>query len=306
MKVLLSTGTMKFTDKQIDNIRNLKDVELLIHKDEREPLTVDIGSIDYLVTFSLLNRYNIDDFKNLKGIQALSAGLNLMPIEKAKARHIPIFSAKDVYSIPIAEFVLMRTLEIYKNARFFESNQKNKVWKKSRGILEINEKTVGIVGFGSIGVETAKRFNAFGAKVIGFSRNDKDSPYLNKHYHTSALSEMISSCDIVVLCLPHTDETHEMFDKALLDQMKIQSVLINIARGQIINENDLIKKIEEKKFLGVALDVTYEEPLQSDSKLWGLDNVYISPHNSYVSDHIEKRLYECVYHNLKHFINDLS
>jgi phosphoglycerate dehydrogenase-like enzyme len=301
MKLLLSTGSMNFSKEQINKISQIDDVELLIHKDERLPLTVDIDSIEYLVTFSLLKRYNIDDFKSLKCIQSLAAGLNLIPYEKIKKRNIKLFIAKDIYSIPIAEFVMLRTLQIYKNARFFEYNQLQKRWKKTREIYEINGKTVGIIGFGSIGQETAKRFSAFGAKIISFSRSDKKSPFLDKHYHMSKLKDKLSLCDIVVICLPHNNDTHELFDKDMFDAMKDNSIFINVARGKIVNENDLIEKIKDGKFLGVGLDVTHEEPLDKNNKLWDFDNVYISPHNSYSSDKIEKRLFEYVYNNLYDF-----
>lgn len=303
MKVLLSTGTMNFTDEQIKKIRDIKNVELLIHKDEREPLEADIASIEYLINFTLLDRYDIEEFKNLKVIQMLSVGLNLIPVEKVKEKNIRLYTAKDIYSIPIAEFVILKTLEIYKSSRFFEENQKNSTWKRKRNLLEVSGKTVGIVGFGSIGKETAKRFKAFGAKIIGFSRSDKMSEYLDEFYNISALKENLKKCDIVVISIPHNYETHELFDESMFDAMKDNSIFINIARGKIVNEQDLIKKIEEKKFLGVGLDVTYNEPLEDDSKLWGFENVYISPHNSYASDEIENRLFECVYKNLNDFMS---
>ncbi len=299
MNILLSTGGMNFTDQQIEKIKHIdSDVNLWIQDDERNPIKHDISKIEYLITFSLLNRYNLDDFTSLKYVQALSAGLDNFPQKKLKQKNIPLFNARGVYSAPIAEFVLLRALQIYKRSRYFDENQKNEDWKKARNLLELTNKRVAIIGYGDIGNEVAKRFSAFGSKIISFSRSKKESEFIDEQYNISEIEDVISTCDINVVCVPHNDETHEMFNSKLFSCMKDNSAFINISRGKVVNENDLISYIEKDKFLGVALDVTYQEPLAKGNKLWEFENVFISPHNSFNSDVIEQRLFEKVYEHL--------
>jgi len=299
MNVLLSTGSVKFTCEQIDRIKAIKGVNLFIQDDEREPIDYDISKIEYIISYTLLSRYNVDDFINLKYVQALTQGLEPIPVEKLEKRGISLKRAIGLYSTPIAEFVLLRTLEIYKSARFFDKNQRAKVWKKDRGLRELTDKRIAIVGYGDIGNEVAKRFSAFGSKIISFSRSEKKSPYIDEHYHISKLKSKLSQIDITVVCVPYNKETHNLFDEKMFSNMKKQCVFINIARGQIVNEDDLITYIEKDKFLGVALDVTVNEPLPSDSQLWDYENVFISPHNSFASDVVNKRMYALIYSNLK-------
>jgi len=301
LKVLYSASRMVFNEEQVKKIKSLANTEFLVHIDEGKAPGFPVDDIDYLINSSIFKHIEIDEFKSLKQIQLLSAGLNKTPVERANELNIEIKRAADVYSIPIAEFVIMRTLQIYKDARYFERIQKEKTWEKKRSLIELCGKTVGIVGFGSIGKETAKRFSAFDTTIIGFGRSEKKSVYLDKFYNIKEIKEKIGECDIVVASLPHTDETHKMFNKDVFGAMKDDSIFINVARGKLVDEEELIRQIEKNKFLGVALDVTYNEPLTRRSELWSLKNVYLSPHNSFTSSRIYTRLFECVYKNLTEF-----
>jgi phosphoglycerate dehydrogenase-like enzyme len=298
MNVLLSTGSFKFSEQQIEKLRQIKDVTLWMQDDERKPILYDLSKVDYLATFNLLKEHNVDKYTRLKYVQSMSAGLDIFPLEKLKERNIPIINASGVYSVAISEFVIMRILQIYKQTRFFEKNQKVGAWKKSHNLLTLTDKRVAIIGYGDIGSNVAKRLSAFDAKIISINRSEKNDAYIDEHYHISKLNDVVSTCDIVVICAPHTEQTHELFNDEVFSAMKDTSVLVNIARGKLINENDLIKHLDAGRFLGVALDVTYDEPLLKTSKLWGYDNVYMSPHNSYYSDMILDNLFKYVYNNL--------
>ena len=103
-------------------------------------------------------------FPNLKWIQLLSAGINQVPEEKIRKRNILLTNSRGVYSIPIAEWIVLKTLEMYKNSKEFHEKQKNKTWKQNTHLLELYGKTIGFVGTGSIAQEAAKRFEGFGVK----------------------------------------------------------------------------------------------------------------------------------------------
>jgi phosphoglycerate dehydrogenase-like enzyme len=112
------------------------------------------------------------------------------------------------------------------------------------------------------------------------------------------IERVLNKSDIVILTLPLTDQTHHMMNKYRFEAMRDGSALVNVSRGGVINEADLIEALRVNKFLGVALDVFEEEPLNQDSPLWNFDNVIITPHNSFISDKVNERLFELIIKNL--------
>ena len=131
---------------------------------------------------------------------------------------------------------------------------------------------------------------------------NKDSERI---YLIDELDSVLHECDIIVLTLPLTDETKGMFNKDKFDKMKDRTVLINIARGGIIDEQAMIDALKSGKLMGAGLDVFETEPLGEDSPLWSISNVLISPHNSFVSDKTADRLFEVILTNLKAFAEEV-
>ena len=223
-------------------------------------------------------------------------------MEYIKNNNIEIHNAKGVYSAPMAEWVVLKILEIYKNTKFFIKNQDNKVWEKKRDLLELTDKTVTIVGCGNVGSEVAKRLKAFGCKINGVARRKVQYDYIDKVYSMEELNEALKISDIVVLTIALNEETKHLFDKERFDVMKDEAVLVNVARGAIVNEEDLIEVLKSGKFIGVALDVMENEPLCVSSELWDFDRVLVTPHNSFVSDKTGSRLFGVMCENLEKFI----
>lgn len=302
MKVLL-TGAYKWTNDKIFAVRNLGfDTDFI--PDERVKLDLDLSQYDACVCNGLFMYNDISDFTNLKFIQATSAGLDRMPLDYVKEHNIKILNAKGVYSAPMAEWALMRALEIYKHSFRFYENQKNCLWEKDRELLEISGKTVLVIGTGSVGTEVAKRFLAFDAYVIGADIFKNESPYYNESILMNDLDTALNRADIVILTLPLTEETKGLFNKEKFGKMKYNSVLINIARGAIVEENALIDALNERRLLGAAIDVFETEPLSTENPLWKTENLLISPHNSFVSDKTNERLFEVIMKNLGDFIKE--
>ena len=210
---------------------------------------------------------------------------------------IKIHNARGVYSIPMAEFAIAGVLQLYKQTRFFSNNQKNHQWIKHRDLLELNGKKDCIVGCGSVGTECAKRFSAFGCHVVGIDLYPREDEYYQEMLHLKMLDDVLYQMDIIVLTLPLTEETHYLMNDGRFKQLKEGAVLVNIARGAVVDTEALIKNLD--KLGGAVLDVFEEEPLSGDSELWDREDVILTPHNSFVGENNQKRLLEVIMENLK-------
>ncbi len=296
MKLLL-TGAFKYTDEQIEYLKSLGN-DIVYVQDERKKIDFDVSNIEGVVCNGLFLYNNINRFKKLKYIQLTSAGFDRVPLDYINEHEIKIYNARGVYSIPMAEFVLCGVLQLIKQSRLFYKNQNNHIWEKSRTLGELSGKKVIIVGAGNIGSEVAKRFSAFDASVIGVDITDDDRKYFDKVELLDDLEEQLKIADVVILTLPLTDSTRGMFDKSKFDLMKKSSIFVNIARGALVVESDLINSLESGDISGAVLDVFEEEPLNGSSPFWDMDNVILTPHNSFVGENNNKRMFEVIVNNL--------
>src|SRR5690554_314507 len=246
---------------------------------------------------------NIKNYPNLKWIQSYRAGFDTVDFSILEKQNITFSNAKDIYSIAIAEDVIAKILVLNRNVRTYLKNMKNKEWKPNFNEPEIYNSTVGIVGTGSIAKEIAKRIKAFGTTVLGYRRSNKPVDHFDEILVGEAgLHELLKRSDYVVLTVPLNDETRGMINKDTLKLIKSNSLLINIARGDVVVQDDLIEALENGTIRGAGLDVCSPEPLPADSKLWELENVYLTPHCSAASPHISTRLTEMIIENLSRYI----
>ena len=298
MKALI---TFKYTDEEFKTLEDLG--YDIIFEDERDlKFSKEMEDVELLVCFDPFKKLDIDMLPNLKWIQLLSAGINQVPADKILKRNIILTNNRGGYSIPIAEWIVLKTLEMYKNSREFYKKQEEKLWKMDTSLLEIYGKTVGFIGTGSIAQEAAKRFEAFGVDIVGINFSGKKADYFHQCYSTDKLKDVIAQWDVVVIAAPYTEDTHHLVDEEVFKNMKDGAYLINIARGSIIDEKALIENLKSGKIKKAALDVFEVEPLPEDSPLWEMDNVIISPHNSWASEMYAKRRYEIAYENMKRYI----
>ena len=272
-------------------------------QNEAEELPDGASDVEMVVCNGLFLSHSIDCFANLKCIQLTSAGLDRVPLDEIKKKGIRLYNARGVYSIPMAEWAVLRTLEFYKAAGEFAEKQKAHNWEKRRDLQEINGKAAGVIGAGNVGNEVAKRFQAFGATCIGYDVFQSESPYFEKIVKIEQFAEQVENLDIVVLTAPHTPETHHMINGSILKRLKPGAVLINIARGGLIDEQELIQALRERKDIYVSLDVFEVEPIVSESPLWDFENVSISPHNSFVSTQNNVRLFNLIINNIKDYLS---
>ena len=179
--------------------------------------------------------------------------------------------------------------------------QTERKWQREFRLQEITDKRVAILGTGSIGGEIAKKLKVFDAVTIGFNRSGKPAEYFDHIYKIEMLEEMAGDLDVIIVALPLNSGSEHIINKNILERMHKKSVLINIGRGPSVDTEALADVLEAGGIMGAALDVFEQEPLPEDSRLWGLENLLISPHICSGSNYMNKRVYDLVYDNLKAF-----
>ena len=299
MKVVL-TKAQKFHDDIREKIAALG-YEIIDHGAESEEFSKEEYECDVLVGLSPFLASSVDKFKNLKFFQATSAGYDTIPVEELREKGIIFCNARDVYSVPIAEFTLMRILEIYKKSAMYIKQQMNHEWKREFRLQELTDKKAAVLGTGSIGMQIAKRLKAFDAVTTGFNRSGSNADYFDAVYKIDEFEKMAGEFDIIIVALPLNNESVHIISRGILEKMHNKSILINIGRGQSVDTGALLDVLKEGRILGAALDVFEEEPLDENSGLWDLDNLLISPHICSGSNYMNKRIYDLVYANLKAF-----
>lgn len=244
----------------------------------------------------------IERFINLRYIQLTSAGYDRVPMDYIKEHKIQIHNARGVYSVPMAEFAVAGVLALYKKLASFLESQRDHEWRKQRDLMELSGQTVLILGFGSVGRECAKRFKAFGTNVLAVDIC-KPKGEFEVFYPVDELANALPYADVIILTLPLTDKTKGMFCASTFSCCKRGAVLVNIARGALVCEDDLVEALKAKVLSGAVLDVFDEEPLPKESSLWQMDQVLMSPHNSFVSPQNAARLFQVITDNLTEYCN---
>lgn len=263
---------------------------------EKDELPCSYEWVEGVVCNGLFLSHPIEKFTILRYIQLTSAGFDRVDMEYVKAHGIEIHNARGVYSIPMAEFAISGVLQLYKQAAFFRENQKRHLWEKHRGLLELAGKKVLIAGCGSVGNECTKRFKAFDCNITGVDLFPREDSLYSEILPLEKLDATLKTADIVVLTLPLSEQTRHLMNDNKLSLLKDGAVLINIARGAIVDTEALIKHID--RLGGAVLDVFEEEPLNENSPLWDKPNIILTPHNSFVGEGNGERLREVIVENL--------
>ena len=294
---LLVTGAWRDAKEYLSEIEGMGHAVKFLQY-EKDPLPCEYDWVEGVICNGLFLHHPIERFSKLKYIQLTSAGYDRIPMDYVKKCKIDIYNARGVYSIPMAEYAISGVLQLYKQVIFFRENQNAHSWKKHRGLIELAGKKVCIIGCGSVGTECAKRFLAFDCKVIGIDVNFKRDKNFNSIFVLEEMDRVLPLVDILVLTLPLTDKTFHMINAEKLSLLKDGAIVVNIARGAVIDYKGLIASLNGK-LGGAVLDVFEEEPLNSGSVLWDMENVIITPHNSFQSDGNEERLKKVIMENLK-------
>lgn len=300
---LLLTGAFSYSEAQLNALRALG-AELVFQKDERGAPETDFAAVDAVVCNGLFLYHDIKEFNNLKCIQLTSAGLDRVPIDYIQEKGIKLCNARGVYSVPMAEWALCGVLSLYKHLNAFAEKQKNHLWEKDREVRELSGDTVLIVGCGSVGAACAKRFKAFGMRVIAADIVKPQSDVYDAYFPMQEIDQALETADVIVLTLPLTEETRGFFHAERFSHCKNGAILVNIARGAVVKEKDLTDALISGNLGGAVLDVFEDEPLPPESPLWELENVMITPHNSFVSPKNNERLFSVMLQNIETFLKE--
>lgn len=238
---------------------------------------------------------------NLKWVHVWSAGVDNYDLDYMRDRGIILTNSSGVHGIQISEYILGVMLELVKGLHIFRDQQNKKIWEK-KSTDELYKKTIGILGIGDIGRRTAELGKAMGMRVLGYRKSGKPDEHVDIMYSEGQLDDMLPLCDFVINTLPLTDDTYHLIGAAQFEAMKEGSYFINVGRGKVVDENALIKALQNKKLKGAALDVFEEEPLPQDSPLWTLDNVIITPHISGLSPNYDERAVSILIENIERYI----
>jgi len=247
----------------------------------------------------------VDLAPNLKWIQAIGAGTNQFDHAALQAAGIRLTSAAGVGAPPIAEFVIGRLLEVWKKTRELEQYQQAHEWVFTQGRL-LSGCTLGIVGFGAIGTEIAKRAKGLEMKVIATRRSYQPGmthELADELFGPGDLDVLLERSDALVLCAPATDETADLIGAAELARMKPGATFVNVARGTLVDEAALIASLESGHTGAAVLDVMRKEPLPPDDPLWDAPNTYISPHSSTSREGYDDRLRDLLARNLVRYLD---
>jgi len=237
----------------------------------------------------------------LRWLHTMSAGVDGFELDPLRERGIVLTNSAGVHGVPIAEWVMYALLAIVKRGPQQLQAQRERRWDDSERSDELTGKTLTILGAGGIGGEIARRAAAFDMRLWGVNRSGRSLPNFER-IESEAWRELLPETDFLVIATPLTSATRNMIGAHELGLLRPHAWLINIARGAIVDEAALIAALQNKRLGGAALDTFEQEPLPSDSPLWSLPNVIVSPHHSGSSPHTEGRVVALFVDNLRRFV----
>ncbi len=238
----------------------------------------------------------------LRYIGVLATGFNVVDIAAARERGIVVTNVPDYGTQAVAQFVMALLLEICHRVGHHHQAVQQGRWTACRDfsfwdypLMELQGKTLGIVGYGRIGRATAELARAFGMRVLAYSRHGQGEPFV-------PLEELYRQSDVVSLHCPLTKENAAMINAQTLAQMKDGVILINTARGGLVDENALREALLSGKVYAAAVDVVSQEPIRAGHPLLGLDNCIITPHIAWASHEARQRLMDTAVENVRQFL----
>jgi len=244
----------------------------------------------------------------LRWVHLFTSGVDsLVNSEAGQNPNYRITSTKGIHGYPISDHVLAFIFTFLRQFHAAAAAQREHRWRFGALSVDCREmagQTVGIIGVGNIGLEVARKCKLLGMTVLGAKRQPIQNEWLDHCYPINELDRLLESADFVVLSLPLTDDSKQMIGRRELQAMKKSAILINIARGGVVDQQALIDALQAGEIAGAGLDVTDPEPLPADSPLWDLPNVVITPHISAQSPQYMDRAIEVIGENLRRFVAD--
>ena len=269
-----------------------------------------LETADILFDFDITHHEDLPALApNLLWIQATSSGIGQFVKRWGYDRSLPktlFTTARGVHAQPLAEFCLMAMLMHSKKLLHIQQQQTRKHWERYAS-TDLAGRTLGIVGVGAVGREVARASRALRMHAIGVEpRTEGIEPaslHLDELYPSAQLHDVLKRSEFLVLSAPHTSATEKMIGETELNLLPKGAVLINIGRGALIDEKALIEALSSGHLGDAVLDVFEEEPLPTESPLWEMPNVLISPHSASTSDRENGRITDLFCENLRRFLS---
>jgi D-3-phosphoglycerate dehydrogenase len=267
---------------------------------DKEALPVELEDAEVFYGFHLPDVFA--RARKLKWIQSSAAGLDKILVPELINRGFTITNASGIHSAAVAECAWSLTLAIGRSLHTYVRQQQQHCWQWAP-LIDMFGGTAGVIGRGGIGRQYARVARAFDMRVIAVDPHVREKPEtVADLWPMSGLDDLLRQSDVVLISCPYTRETHYLVDRARLAIMKPTAILVNIARGGIIDEAALVDALRAGKLGGAGLDVTEIEPLPPDSPLWDTPNLVISPHCGGISAHRVRKLIEFFCENLRRYV----
>lgn len=291
-------------EMQQEKIRNARrDVEIILNVASAKNCEPFLEKSDVVVAFGQTNlKPLLPKLISLKWLQALTAGVDgWLALDEIKNSSIILTNARGIHGIPMAEQVLGYMLASVRKLFIAYDLQKKSSWQKISSTTELYGKTVVIVGLGAVGQDIAKACHFFGMRVLSVKHSIEKFPFVDEAYTTQDLEKILPQADFVIVTVPKTSETENLFSMKKFSLMKPTAHFINVARGEVVVEDDLHEALEKNILAGAYLDVFRTEPLPTTSPLWQTKNLFITPHNCATSEKYVPRAIALFCENLKNF-----
>jgi phosphoglycerate dehydrogenase-like enzyme len=239
-----------------------------------------VSRADALITYGheLPDRL-LDGADRLRWVQVLTSGTDHMKWLFVERPDVLVTSAKGAHTAPVAEFALLSMLALARDLRGILHQQVEKRWGRTHAHLLYNQ-VVGIAGLGEIGTAIAQRCRAFGIRTVGFGSTPRTTPDVDSFHTYDQLADVAPDLDFLVIAAALNETTRGLVDRRVLAALKPSAFLVNVARGDIVDEAALTEALQAGRLAGAALDVFVTEPLPFDSPLWTLPKVIVSPHTA--------------------------
>jgi len=267
-----------------------------------------ISSANIIVTNKVfIDKKEMDNAPNLKLICITATGTNNINLKEAEIKGIKVLNVKGYSTESVAQHTFSMILAMYNSLCKYTQESKSGNWSNqpiftmlNHSFYELKNKKIGIIGYGTIGKRVAEIAKVFGMKILISKR--KDITY--KDNFRVDFDTILKECDVITIHTPLSKQTKYLFTINEFEKMKSSSIIINAARGGIINEDDLYKALKNNIIKGAALDVTEIEPIEKNNKLLSLDNIIITPHMAWTSLESRKCLWENIINNIESFVNN--
>jgi phosphoglycerate dehydrogenase-like enzyme len=299
-KVLIVDKIFK-RGKEWEQVLRQKFPEVLISGVSNEDEIGDfIEEAEILVTHGISDEL-IKKASKLQWLQGMGTGVDRI-LTPSLRKEVLVTSSRGIHGPQMSEMAILLMLSLNRDIPHLIRNQDQRIWERRPGRL-LHQKKVGIFGVGVIGEELARKCKAFGMTVFGIDIVRREIDSIDLFYGPEDLIQVAKEVDYLVLVAPYTPETRKIIGSKVLASMKPSAFLINIARGELVDNEALIEALEAGKIAGAALDALHPEPLPKDHPLWGTKNVIITSHVGGMSDIYMEQILPIFEENLRRFLS---